>query len=547
MFKTLLVGVFVLCGAVVSFGQSGARDPFQIERGSSFEASTPRRQRVRVRLDAIKQDFSDALEIIRQNHVSGNKFRTSSLVKIATGEMLHALDPHSSYYDEREYREMQAEQHSEYSGIGAVIANYSLNGRLDTYIAATHPHSPALRAKLRFGDKIIRVNGVNVRDLPLSKVRNLIRGEQGTTARLVIERAADLTTETIVLKRELVAQPSIADAYVLPNGVGYIDLSGGFNFTTAQELNVALRDLQRLGAQSLILDLRENPGGLVEQAVRVAEAFLPRGKVILTQRGRGFDKRIWQSNATNPVALPLAVLVNGNTASASEIVAGALQDHNRAVIIGETTFGKGLVQSVFSLTDGAGLALTTAHYFTPAGRSLQRDYTEASGYYDYFARHRQNEYYAQIADKGGASKNRMSGGIVPDETVEAREFDKTEIKILNNLFFFARELANGRIENFGHYQIAGQMQFGQRIKPNELQVTPELINAFQNFGETKLNVKMKLKNREKFVVVQLRTLLATANFGAVTANQVTVENDVQVLRAVNALTRAKNLAQFKAK
>ena len=188
-----------------------------------------------------------------------------------------------------------------------------------------------------------------------------MRGKKGTIARLTIERAANGKLETVEIRRNRVPQPSIPDAYMIRQGIGYVDMSEGFNYTTLDELNVALTELHKQGMTSLILDLRENPGGILDQAVGVAEKFLPAGSTIVTQRGRfKIDSRIWTSKNPKPENLPLVVLVNEGSASASEIVAGAMQDYDRALIIGEKTFGKGFgaerhksaVQFRFNIDDG---------------------------------------------------------------------------------------------------------------------------------------------------------------------------------------------------
>ncbi|HLM02295.1 MAG TPA: S41 family peptidase, partial [Pyrinomonadaceae bacterium] len=386
-------------------------EPFKIERGTSFSASVPNRQHApenknlagsanpnAVGTAQIQRDLAEALEIINDYYVDGRRVNYNHLTKSSIDSMLRTLDPHSNFYDAAEYRQMLEEQRSEYTGIGASIVNYTMDGATDTYVTSTFPDSPASRAGLRFGDKIVAVGGVRMSGKSSYHVREQIRGERGKIVRLTVERASTLKTETLEIRRNVVPQPSIPDAYLLRPGIGYIDLSNGFNYTTVEELETALEDLRQQGMTSLVLDLRDNPGGILEQSVKVAEKFLPAGNTIVTQRGRfAIDNRAWKSNNRAAENFPLVVLVNGGSASASEIVAGALQDYDRALIVGENTFGKGLVQSIINLPAGTGLTLTTAKYYTPSGRSIQRDYSSGN-LYDYF-RH-----------KAGFEERRKSAG-----------------------------------------------------------------------------------------------------------------------------------------
>ena len=553
MLRKIFSSIFVFLMAFGGYAQNPRslqkeEDIFRLERGKYFNASNARAAKNLKTLKAIGSDFGEALQIIRDNHISGNRLMLEEATKTAVSGMLRTLDPHSNFYDSNEYAELQSEQHSEYYGIGCTIAAYTIEGETSTFITSTFPQSPAFRAGLRFGDKILKVGNENVRGLANSEIRSRIRGKQGTSLRLTIERAATKKIETVSIRREAVSQPSLPDAYILRNRVGYIDLSGGFNFTTAEELQIALDDLQKLGADSLILDLRNNPGGIVEQSVRVTEKFLQSGQTILSQRGRdGFGQSFWQSNAGQPVNLPLVVLVNENTASASEIVAGALQYHNRALIVGETTFGKGLVQSVISLPGGSGLTLTTARYYTPSGRSIQRSY-DAGNFYDYFAhKNKQSgENMQQIAARTVSGRNDYSGGgIQPDIFEEIIEPDSFQEKLLNPIFAFARELVNGRIQGFENYQRNSPPIFGKRIGFEEFNIDDNLWRAFKTFIEEDKHWNFKPAQIEKaknFIKTRLKFDLATSVYGSVTANQILIEDDKQVSRALEALPRARNLA-----
>ncbi|MDH3530519.1 MAG: S41 family peptidase, partial [Acidobacteriota bacterium] len=409
--------------------QKSLNDPFLIGTGKSFSASSDHAggpgSLNHVERKRLSEAFGEALLLIRNNFGGGNLPDSDALTKSAISSMLSSLDPHSGFYDPSEYSELLSDQRSEYFGIGASISNYSIAGKFDTYITSTFPDSPAFRKRLRFGDKILAVNGEDVRGKSALYVRNKVRGPVGSSITLKIQRAGTVAPFLVIMRRNRVPQPSIADAYLLRDRVGYIDLTSGFNYTTERELKIALQGLTAQGMNSLIIDLRDNTGGILEQAVFVAEKFLPKGRPIVSQRGRfANEHRVWVSRNRFPVQIPIVVLVNEETASASEIVAGALQDHDRAVVVGTKTFGKGLVQSVIDLPNGAGLTLTTAKYYTPSGRLIQRDYS--GSLYDYY-RHRENRFpKARTARRTVTGRMVYGGdGITPDETVENPELTRS--------------------------------------------------------------------------------------------------------------------------
>jgi carboxyl-terminal processing protease len=306
---------------------------------------------------------------------------------------------------------------------------------------------------------------------------------------------------------------------------------------------------------SLVLDLRNNPGGFLDQAIRVSEIFLKQGQLVLTQKGKtGYNEKNYKSTNANPDTTPLVVLVNGNTASASEIVSGAMQDHDRAVIVGQTSFGKGLVQGIFQLDYGTGLTLTTAKYYTPSGRLIQRDYSNAS-FYDYYTKGGLSRDATDVPPTTPAGPETHTdagravfggGGIAPDEVIKPRIISQAQARLLNPLFFFSRELANGRINGFDSFKVPGPINFNHRVEPKDFVVTDQLFQAFKQFAlkdpTWKATAQLIDKNRD-FVNVQLRFEMVTAAFGRVTADQVLVLDDPQVARAVDVVPRARELAQ----
>jgi carboxyl-terminal processing protease len=339
---------------------------------------------------------------------------------------------------------------------------------------------------------------------------------------------------------------------VIRPGVGYIDLSEGFSFTTSDEFHKAFSVLKRSGIKSLVIDLRGNGGGIVDQAVKVAEKFLPYGTLILTQRGRtANDNRVWRSSCTVHDPIPLVIIVNKETASASEIVAGAFQDNDRALIIGEKTFGKGLVQSVLDLPGSTGLTLTTARYLTPSGRSIQREYS-TDGLYDYF------NHVTPAAALGKpyfeartVTDRRVYGGdgIKPDDIIESREITALQATLLDPIFLFSRQLVSGKVAGFEQYGLDGR-SFGRRTNAEDAGIPDEMMSAFFNFVEA--NGKGKLAGQavageKAFIKLRLQHSLVMASFGAIAANKVLIQNDPQVSRAIEALPGAGRLAALAAR
>jgi carboxyl-terminal processing protease len=276
--------------------------------------------------ERIEQDVAEALALVESNHVTGAKLDYNEVFKSSIEGMLHTLDPHSNYFDAKGFEQFRTEQSSRYYGIGATIGDLSdPDGKvIATYIRATFEGAPANKAGLRYGDKIVEVNGTNVLGKPFSDVRNLLRGPRGTAAKLIVERYGTGKRETVDIVRDAVPQPSISEAYMLRPGVGYIVMNGGFNQTTFAEFADAMRRLKAQGMKQLILDLKNNGGGLVGQAYRVANTFLDAGQVVFTQKGRlDGTTEPYRADNQNPEKLPVVVLVNRNSASASEILAGA--------------------------------------------------------------------------------------------------------------------------------------------------------------------------------------------------------------------------------
>jgi carboxyl-terminal processing protease len=553
----LLVSTLIVPGII--FAQQRAQAPLGNPSSSASAPGAPGRKTPRGITSnataAVERDFDEALRMVQEQYVDGKKLDYNNVFKSSIIGMLRSLDPHSNYYDREEFDELKTDQRSEYFGIGASIQTYAYGDQADTFITATFENSPAGRAGLRFGDRVVEVDGVKMAGKSSLEVRDKIRGPRGSVVKLTLERSVDKRIQKVDITRDAVPQPSIPDAYMLKPGVGYIDMTRGFNYTTTDELLDSLERLHAKGMTSLVLDLRNNPGGFLDQAIHVAEVFLKNGQLILTQKGRnGFRDNSYESRNNSPDLTPLVILINQYTASASEIVAGAMQDHDRALIVGQTSFGKGLVQSIIPLEYGAGLTLTSAKYYTPSGRLIQRDYSNG-GFYDYYTHGgiRSLGPKSEPEKPSGQEKKTDTGravygggGISPDESVSPRTMNPIQRRILNPTFAFARELVNGRIRGFESYKVQSGIDFHHELQAEDLKISDALFKAFKDFATNdpafRISAPM-LDHERSFAELELRFNIVTAAFGRVVADRVFITtDDPQVAKAVDILPKARDLA-----
>ncbi|HYY31269.1 MAG TPA: S41 family peptidase [Chthoniobacterales bacterium] len=314
--------------------------------------------------------FTRALQLIRQDYVDATKTGYKDLTYSALRGMLASLDPHSQFMEPSDFKDMEDETRSEFGGLGIVVS--TKDGVLT--VVSPMEDSPGSRAGILPGDRILRINSITTEKLSLQDAVNMLRGEPGQKVTLTVFRPSTNDTKDYALEREIIRVPSVKDAKILDPSltgnfkIGYVRITQ-FNEPTAQELDQKLNDLQNRGMQALIVDLRYNPGGLLSSAVDVCGLFLPPRTMVVYTEGREPGQRreyFTNRNAKQRPNFPLVLLVNGGSASGAEIMAGALKDLNRAILVGETTFGKGSVQSVIQLPDGSALRLTTAKYYTPS-------------------------------------------------------------------------------------------------------------------------------------------------------------------------------------
>src|ERR1039457_3442495 len=365
-------------------------------------------------LDLDVRNFSKVLSLVEANFadkVSADK----TVYKGAIPGMLRTLDPHSNFFDAREYQLMREEQKGHYYGVGMQVSPQP-NGK--TAVKAPFPGSPAYKVGLRPGDVLISVNDKSTEGLNTTEIADMLKGPRGTTVKIVISRegVADLMVFTVI--RDEISRKSVQDAFWIKPGYAYLKILI-FGEITGREMEDNLKRLGESSIKGLVLDLRGNPGGLLNQGVAVADHFLAKNALIVSHRGRSAPEKAYVAEHGNHGReCPMVVLVNRFSASAAEIVSGALQDHDRALILGETTFGKGLVQTVYPLSDNTGLALTWAHFYTPSGRLIQRDYAGKSFYEYYFHRDENARNPVDVKMTEGGRTVYGGGGITPDEKYE---------------------------------------------------------------------------------------------------------------------------------
>ena len=375
-------------------------------------------------LDPAVKAVTSAFALVEQNAAEPVNTERSFYAGVIPG-MLHALDPHSNFIEPTEYKEMMRKQQAHYYGVGMQI---TVDGP-KVVVMEPFPGSPAANADLRRGDWIYAVDGkqtcpepctMETNHMDTQQVADMLRGQRGTQVRVSVKRDGSTEPYTTTVTRDGI-ETSVVDVYWLKPGVAYLGVSSFEASNIEHDVQAGMRALDESKVNSLILDLRGNLGGLVNEAVFLAGRFLRDGQVIVSQHGRVDADQVYKAKAKDPkdpaLKYPIVVLVNRDSASASEIVSGALQDHDRALVMGETTFGKGLVQAQFQLQDGSALLLTIAHYYTPSGRLIQRDYSHST-IFDYYTARPKSDTPAPTDDVKSTDSGRKvygGGGITPDE------------------------------------------------------------------------------------------------------------------------------------
>ena len=473
--------------------------------------------------DVVEQNYADAVDPDKAIFGPSN-----SNVGAIPGA-LRTLDPHSNFFDPRAFSMLREDQEGKYYGVGmSIVTRPGKMGKLTTVVVAPIPGSPAFRAGLRPGDIVAKVDGKSTEGLGVAQVADMLKGPKGTRVHITIVReGSDQPLEFDVVRDEI-SQHSVEDPFLIRPGIAYIRVSK-FNENTNDELTEALKKVGEKNLQGLILDLRGNPGGLLQEAVEVSDHFLEKGQLIVYHYGRhSQEKRYSAMHGDDGNEYPIVVLINRMSASAAEIVTGALQDHDRALVMGEPSFGKGLVQTVYPLSEHTGLALTTARYYTPSGRLIQRDYNNVSLYDYYYHPEHVTPNHSEVRLTDGGREVYGGGGITPDVRVSDPTLTPTQEHLLQREVF----------PNFAKYYLGVH-----KTIPKDFQATDAVLDEFTQFlGKENIPFSAQdMKDNLDFVKSRIRYQLVESIYGVDEANKIAIESDPLVEKALEDMPQAKAL------
>jgi len=472
--------------------------------------------------------FTNVYALVEQNYaepIEGDKADTAIYDGAIPG-MLRTLDPHSNFYDPKAYAKMREEQHGRYYGVGMTIQQAFGGGKV--YVVFPMEGGPAFKAGVHPGDVISAIDGKSTDGMTSDVVAKTLKGPKGTPVQVSMTREGQAKPLVFPLVRDEIPNPSVDLKYEIRPGIGYIHLTQ-FQETTAQEMIDAIDSFQN--PKGLLIDLRGNPGGLLSQAVDVCDHLLAKGQTIVSQRGRAYpDQNYTATHGNDGKTFPIVVLVNRNTASAAEIVSGALQDHDRALIVGETTFGKGLVQTVYNLSENTGLALTTYHYYTPSGRLIQRNYSGVS-LYDYYYNHAgaqpadTSNREVKLTDAGRTVYG--GGGITPDEKIESPKSNHFQDDLIyKDVFFHFAPIyvASHNVDKNFQVDNAVMDDFKKYLTSQNIEFTDADINGVSDW--------LKARIKDKIVTIQ---------FGQLTGLRTLADWDPMIQKALTYMPEAQAL------
>jgi len=489
--------------------------------------------------------FSTALSAIESNYV--DKIDAENLVTSAIRGMLGTLDPHSSFFTPREYAQMRERQEGHYYGLGITIV--AIDGDITAF--RVFEGSPAHKKGVRRGDIITKIAGQDAKGMTTTDAQNKLRGPKGTTVHIDIKRRGYAEAIPLDVTRDEVFIPTVPASFMIDGTTGYIRLQD-FGENTDHDLRAALHELSAKGMRRLLLDIRGNPGGPLDQAIKVSNEFLPKGKLIVSTHGRvaNSDQEYRATEETEFTDIPIVMIANRDSASASEIVTGALQDHDRAYIVGETTFGKALVQSIYPISGRAGLALTTAHYYTPSGRLIQRPWDETFDEYQLYrlkdqdANRTHNPSEMKRTDAGRPVYS--GGGIEPDKRVDGplEGFNPTK---------FGRTLAGrGEFANYaqkftaeGDTRISQQSTGRRAVKPNFVVDDAMIADFREQVKADKVKIDEDgFKKDLEFIRAMIRYEIDVALFGEADARRHLIGVDPQAQAALQMFGEAHKLTDL---
>ena len=402
-------------------------------------------------------------------------------------------------------------------------------GKLVTVVEAPMPGSPAFRAGLRPGDIVAKVDGQSTDGIDSAQVAKMLKGPKGTQVHVTVLREGYDQPIEVSITRDEIAQQSVDAAFLLRPNIAYIHIGNFQNENTNDELSAALRKVGEKNLQGLVLDLRGNPGGLVAEAVEVSDHFLEKHQLIVYHSGRhSQEKRYYATRGDDGNEYPIVVLINRMTASAAEIVTGALQDHDRALVMGEPSFGKGLVQSVYELSEHTGLLLTTAHYYTPSGRLIQRQYENVSLYDYYYHPELTKPSHAEVRLTDGGREVHGGGGITPDINFADPKMNPAQELLVEHSAFF----------NFAKSYLGVH-----KTIPKDFEVNDAVLDEFKKYLATQKIAfsDQNMKDNLDFVKTRILVQLVGSIYGENEASQINVAKDPLVLKAQDSMPQAKEL------
>jgi carboxyl-terminal processing protease len=488
--------------------------------------------------------FTAALAQIQEHYVE--KVDADRLVYSSIRGMLGTLDPHSSFFDPREYAQMRERQEGHYYGLGITIV--SIDG--DITAQGVFEGSPAYRKGVRQGDVLAKIAGEDAKGWTTDQAMRKLRGPKGTSVQIALRRRGYDQLIPLDVTRDEVIIPTVPAYLMLDATTGYVRLQD-FGENTDNDLSHALHELASKGMRRLLLDIRGNPGGPLDQAIRVANEFLPRGKMIVYTRGRipNSDQDYRATEESEFTDIPIVMLANRNSASAAEIVTGALQDHDRAYVVGERTFGKALVQSIYRIVGGAGLALTTAHYYTPSGRLIQRPWDASFDEYLTYTLRDQKPLEHKPSELKHTDAGRPvygGGGIEPDKRIEGpiEGFDPTRF---GRLLYARQEFAEyaQKYSAEGDTRIA-QHSNGRKRVARDFTVDDAMVTDFRKqLDADKITIdEDAFKKDETFIRAMIRFEIDRALFGMADARRHLIGVDPQAQVALTEFGEAQKLTEL---
>ena len=478
-------------------------------------------------LDELLKTYTQVLSLAEENYAES--LDVEKTIYDSIRGMLRTLDPHSNFLDPKTYSEFREDQQGNYYGLGILIGIRNFKPTVISPI----PGTPAYRMGIRSGDIIARIEGKPTDGLSVEDIVGKLRGPRGTTVHISVQREGIPELFEFSIVREEIPHHSIPFTFFIRPKVGYLRIDS-FTETTESEID---QSLKRLGSdlEGLVLDLRNNPGGSLEAAIGVADKFLKRNQDVLITKGR-----IASANHSYPALkgtqgplYPMVVLINGGSASASEIVAGAIQDHDRGLIVGETSFGKGLVQTAFPLSHGAGLALTTAKWHTPSGRLIQRDYAHKS-FFDYYYGVPKETAPTEVTHTDSGREVYGGGGIAPDVKIEIPPLNKFQTLLLSKSSFFLFV----RMYNVNH-----------SAADKSFEVTEAVLTEFRHFlNSNQIEFEeADFQDNLNFIKREIRYEYYLARVGSEEAQKVRLDGDPQIAKALEVLPQAKALLSHASK